>query len=94
MKIRNYFSAAAALVIGAGCQSNHDHASNAFREMGQGSQPAYTYTIVSIPAERLTPTSREGDKSSGPIYSSNIIAVYAHRTGDTNADDVGGSEKK
>jgi hypothetical protein len=36
-----------------------------------------TYTIETIPSQRLTPTSREGDKAT-QIYSSNIIAVYVH----------------
>ena len=36
-----------------------------------------TYTIETIPNTRLTPTSREGDKTDR-VYSSNIIAVYVH----------------
>ena len=36
-----------------------------------------TYTVESIPNPRLTPTSREGDKTDR-IFSSNIIAVYVH----------------
>ena len=46
-----------------------------------------TYTIESIPNTRLTPTSREGDRS-GAVYSSNIIAVYVHTN---NSVTIGGT---
>jgi hypothetical protein len=43
----------------------------------QGTVGDYTYTVQMIPNQRLTATSREGDKPT-EVYSSNIIAVYVH----------------
>ena len=45
--------------------------------MQQGTVGDYTYTVKVIPNERLSATSREGDKPA-EVYSSNIIAVYVH----------------
>jgi len=42
------------------------------------------YRVEVIPNQRLTPTSREGDKSQR-VYSSNIIAIYAE-TNTANAE--------
>jgi hypothetical protein len=84
MKTLNYYLAAsAALVIGAGCQSNRNYASNDFPPPAPASKPNYNVTIESIPTNRLSPTSREGDRS-GTVYSSNIIAVYVKQLDKTN----------
>jgi TRAP-type C4-dicarboxylate transport system substrate-binding protein len=58
----------------------------------QGTVGNYIYTVEVIPNQRLSATSREGDKST-EVYSSNIIAVYVHpRNGTTvNSTDVGGN---
>jgi len=72
----------AALVIGAGCQSNHTRASNTVQSTLPNSQ--VTYTVEIIPNSRLSATSREGDKP-GEVYSSNIVAVYIHHPGGSNA---------
>jgi hypothetical protein len=72
---------AAALVIGAGCQSSRNHASNDLQSSEQA--PKYKVTVESIPASRLSPTSRDGDQPSA-VYSSNIIAVYVNEVGKTN----------
>jgi hypothetical protein len=72
----------ASLVIGAGCQSNHTRASNTVHGTLPNSQ--VTYTVEIIPNPRLSATSREGDKS-GEVYSSNIVAVYIHHPGGSNA---------
>lgn len=49
----------------------------------QGTVGNYTYTVEVIPNQRLSATSREGDKPT-EVYSSNIIAVYVHpRNGGT-----------
>ena len=89
MKIPSYFAVLFAFILSVGCQSNrHSTSANA-------SPPVYQpfYIVESIPAlPRLTPTSREGDK--GPIYSSNIIAVYVVQPGDTNAAEADPSEQK
>jgi hypothetical protein len=71
----------AALVIGSGCQSSRNHASNNSHQ--PETAPKYTVTIQSIPSNRLSPTSREGDKPDA-VYSSNIIAVYVNEIGKTN----------
>jgi outer membrane lipoprotein SlyB len=81
MKTPYLLAALAALVVGAGCRSTQTHASNTFQKSEQGTN--YTVTIESIPTNRLTPTSREGDKP-GAVYSSNIIAVYVNQVGKTN----------
>jgi hypothetical protein len=81
MKTPDYLAALIALMIGVGCQSNQNRVSNTFQKPRPVSQS--TYTIEEIPATRLSPTSREGDKS-GAIYSSNIIAVYVNAPGRTN----------
>jgi hypothetical protein len=78
----------AVLIFVTGCQSGHGRVSTARRESPQ--VPQVTYTVESIPAPHLSATSREGDKP-GPVYSSNIIAVYAHRTYGTNASVQNGS---
>lgn len=46
--------------------------------------PNMHYRVEVIPNQRLTPTSREGDKSQR-VYSSNIIAIYAE-TNTANAE--------
>ena len=82
----------AAVIVGAGCQSNHPHASNSV----QGTLPDtdVTYTVEMIPNPRLSATSREGDKS-GEVYSSNIVAVYVHpRGGSTNGNVIDGQSVK
>jgi hypothetical protein len=71
-----------ALVIGAGCQSNHPQASSALHGTLPNSQ--VTYTVEMIPNPRLSATSREGDKPSD-VYSSNIVAVYVHNSTNHNA---------
>lgn len=81
MKTPDYFAALIALTMGIGCQSNQHHVSHTFEKPEPVAQP--TYTIEEIPATQLSPTSREGDKSSA-IYSSNIIAVYVNAPGRTN----------
>jgi hypothetical protein len=81
MKTPDYFAVLIALMIGMGCQSNQKRVSHTFQKPMQAAQP--TYRIEEIPATRLSPTSREGDKS-GAIYSSNIIAVYVDAPGRTN----------
>ncbi|HEY2081649.1 MAG TPA: hypothetical protein VGI88_02610 [Verrucomicrobiae bacterium] len=85
MKTLNTLAALAALIIGAGCQSNQNHASNdSYKSQQAANKPEnYNVTIESIPANRLSPTSREGDKL-GAVYSSNIIAVYVNQVGKTN----------
>lgn len=81
MKITLPLFALATLVIGVGCQSSQTHASNNLPTPESGATP--TVTIESIPANRLSPTSREGDQP-GAVYSSNIIAVYVNGLGKTN----------
>jgi hypothetical protein len=71
----------AALLIGAGCQSDHTSASNTVHGTLPNSQ--VTYTVEIIPNPRLSATSREGDKP-GEVYSSNIVAVYVHNPGGSN----------
>jgi hypothetical protein len=51
----------------------------------QGTVGNYIYTVEVIPNQRLSATSREGDKST-EVYSSNIIAVYVHPRNGTAAD--------
>lgn len=81
MKTPACFAAAAFLLACAGCQSNYDHRAGGFPEQLPALQPVYT--VVIIPNERLTPTSREGD--SGPVYSSNIVGVFLNGAGGTNS---------
>jgi hypothetical protein len=81
MKTPISLAALAALAIGAGCQSTQTHASNNPHKPAPA--PTRTVTIESIPANRLSATSREGDQP-GAVYSSNIIAVYVTEVGKTN----------
>ena len=89
MKTSNYLylSILAALLIGAGCRSDSNRASNNIRGPSVAPQPSYT--IESIPAGRLSPTSREGDKP-GVVYSSNIIAVYVNKPNGMNTSVTNG----
>jgi hypothetical protein len=52
-------------------------AAEAGQTVQQGTVGDYTYTVKVIPNQRLSATSREGDKPA-EVYSSNIIAVYVH----------------
>jgi hypothetical protein len=82
----------AAIIVGAGCQSNHTHASNGVQ--GRLPDSDVTYTVEMIPNPRLSATSREGDKS-GEAYSSNIVAVYVHHRGEiTNSNVIDGQSIK
>ena len=47
------------------------------QKVQEGTVGDYTYTVEVIPNQRLSATSREGDKPT-EVYSSNIIAVYVH----------------
>ncbi|HEX4263978.1 MAG TPA: hypothetical protein VH597_06525 [Verrucomicrobiae bacterium] len=81
MKTSISLAVLAAFLICGGCQSNQNHVSNNSPQPGQS--PKYTVTIESIPNDRLSATSREGDKPDA-VYSSNIIAVYVNEVGRTN----------
>lgn len=82
----------AAVIVGAGCQSNHTHVLNSVESASPDSD--VTYTVEMIPNPRLSATSREGDDS-GAIYSSNIVAVYVHHRGEsTNSNVIDGQSTK
>jgi hypothetical protein len=79
MKVVPFLLAFIPLLLGAGCQSGRPYANNTAPDTATATRPHIR--VVSIPAPpQLTPTSREGDKP-GPIYSSNIIAVYVDTNG-------------
>jgi hypothetical protein len=82
----------AAVIVCAGCQSNHTQASN--RIQGTLPDSDVTYTVEMIPNPHLSATSREGDKP-GEVYSSNIVAVYVHHRGEsTNSNVIDGQSVK
>ena len=92
MNIFKCLAVLAALIVGAGCQSNRTHASNNVQTAAANSE--VTYTVEIIPNPHLSATSREGDKS-GEVYSSNIIAVYVHHHGEsTNSNVIEGQSIK
>lgn len=78
MKNRKLLGGLIALVFGAGCQAGRNHTSET--SVAPAPLPGSTYTVELIPTPRLTPTSREGDKSN-VVYSSNIVAVYLDTSG-------------
>jgi hypothetical protein len=78
MKNRKLIGGLIALIFAAGCQSGRNHTSETSVAPLPAREP--TYTVELIPTPRLTPTSREGDKSN-VVYSSNIVAVYLNTNG-------------